>query len=765
MGIRGRTLAWMSVVLCLALSGGFAYNASIVRREVEAEEERDNAERARAAGIWVEDATRSLLAHSRDYARWDNTWAFTHGGAPKYLVDDWNAGSWASQDVDLVVIGRADEVVFARRRPVDGAEPDGASDDELAAIRPLMTRSDERTGLLSLDGDAWVYVVTPVLRTDGSGGDGTVWASLRRLDDRRLALISRMASSAVGLLPPSAMSPPVDRAHESYAVPLDVGETAGWRLSVTRPSEVHARVLQRMLVLAVDMLVAGGAVLLASLALVDRLVLRRIVQLSEQAREIRPGDVGRRLAVSADDEFDHLSEAFNALLDGVAARDAKLQHDSMHDVLTGLGNRALLHDRLERALARSERAATPGFALLFIDLDRLKMVNDLLGHDMGDRLIAEIGRRIRAAVRSSDTVARLGGDEFAVVLEDTSSALVGAQRAQRLLAAIREPFDFGTQTIHMTASVGVTLPSIGSTVASLLKEADTAMYAAKQAGRDGWSVYDEVMHGRVLHRLETERCIRRGLDQGEFEPWFQPIVGLPGGRTKGFEALARWRHPERGWVQPDEFIPVAEESRLIGDLDAALLEKAVAQFAPWVRARPDLFLCVNQSARRFEAPDLEAHVASLIRRYGLPDGALVLEVTETQFGRSEDRWSERIARLSELGVRVALDDFGSGYSSLMRLRTVPVGMLKLDRAFVVDLAAGNGALARAVLQLALELGLPVIAEGVEDLVAHRALVQSGCAYAQGFGYARPMSGPDVSAWMRLAEARRTAEPFFLQSAK
>ncbi len=765
MGIRGRTLAWMFVVLSLALSAGFSYNARIVSDEVRSEEDRDNAQRAHSAAIWLEDSAQTLLGQSRDYAKWDNTWNFVRDEAPKYLIDDFNAGSWASLDMDALVIGRPGDLRFARSRPVVGADDAPLSIDTLAAIASVLQRATEGTGLVSYDGDAWVYALTPVLRTDGSGGDGMVWIALRRLDERRLAFVSRMTSSAVEVLPPASTGATGERAHETYSTPLELGVSKGWQLRVTRPSEVHARILARMLELATAMMIAGAAVLLASLTLVDRLVLRRIVQLSDQARAIQPGDAARRLVISADDEFDHLSEAFNSLLDGVAARDAKLQHDSMHDMLTGLGNRALLHDRLERALTRAQRAATPGFALLFIDLDRLKMVNDLLGHDMGDRLIAEIGERIRAVVRSSDTVARLGGDEFAVILEDTVSAVVAAQRAQRLLAAIREPFTFAQQGINMTASIGVTLPSIGSTVASLLKEADTAMYAAKQAGRDGWSVYDEAMHGRVLHRLETERRIRRGLDQSEFVPWFQPIVGLPGGRTQGFEALARWKHPERGWVQPDDFIPVAEESRLIGELDMMLLEKSVAEFAPWARARPDLFLCVNQSAQRFEAPDLEIQVAALIDRYDLPERSLVLEVTETQFGRSEDRWSERIARLSALGVRVALDDFGSGYSSLMRLRTVPVGMLKLDRAFVSDLAAGNGALARAVLQLAVELGLPVIAEGVEDHVAHTALVDSGCAFAQGYGYARPMSGSDVSAWLRLAEARRSAEPFIMSVAK
>jgi diguanylate cyclase (GGDEF)-like protein len=755
----------MSVVLGVTLSAGFAYNAGVVRREVLEEEDRANAERSHAASIWVDDASHALLGQSRDYAKWDDTWAFAHGGAPKYLIDAWNAGSWSSQGVDVLVIGRPGALRFARHSPAPNAEPAPLAPDELAALEPLLARADERTGLISLDGDAWIYAATPVLRTDGTGGDGIVWLALRRLDVDRLALVSRMASSAVILAPPDAPPPKPDASADTYAVPLTVGESEGWTLRVTHPSDVQRRVFRGMLVLAIDMLLSGAAVLGASLMLVDRLVLRRIVQLADEARQLQSGGVERRLAVSADDEFDHLSEAFNALLDDLAVRDAKLQYDSLHDTLTGLGNRALLHERLERALTRAQRSDEPGFALLFVDLDRLKMVNDLLGHDAGDVLIREVGRRVRVAVRSTDTVARLGGDEFAVILEDTSSVMVAAQRAQVLLTAIREPVELGSQPVNVSASIGITLPSSGSTVASLLKEADTAMYAAKQSGRDAWSVYDQAMHGRVLRRLETERSIRRGLELGEFEPWFQPIVALPDGRTRGFEALARWRHPDRGWVQPDEFIPVAEDSRLIGELDLVLLEKAVAAFAPWVRVFPDLFLCVNQCARRFEAPDLEIQVESLIARYKLPKRALVLEVTETQFGRSEDRWSERIARLSELGVRVALDDFGSGYSSLMRLRAVPVGMLKLDRAFVQDLAEGNGALARAVLQLAVELGLPVIAEGVEDQVAHRALIEAGCAYAQGYGYAKPMCAPEVSAWLQEAEAARRDEPLALQSAK
>lgn len=761
-GLRRRTLWSMGLVVALGIATSFLISAVAVRATVVEQQHRVAEERAAAAEHWLEQTADTLLGSVRDYARWDDTWAFVRGERQGYESDAFTEESWDNLDLDAVVVGRPGALVLAKQRLAAGGPPRvvEAGSAVLSAIEPMLGDATQRVGLLWIGGEPWLYAAEPITRSDGSGGNENVWVAARRMEATRLEAAELLAGGALSLFPTaSPAAAPTAGSGEAAERPLAIGAGfEGWTARLVRHETAAPRVWAQLSLVAANTAALGLAVVVAALLLLDKMVFARLARFSDQAAQIRGGASTARLTVAGTDELDQLASAVNGLLDADAASQQRLRHDALHDPLTGLANRALLLDRLGAALSRVRRSPDVRAALLFIDLDRMKRINDHLGHAVGDRFIAEVARRLSQQVRGSDTVARLGGDEFAVVLDDVASFDVAVSRARALLAAVRVPLLEAGQGYDLTASVGITVVRPDSTEADLLKEADTAMYAAKQAGRDGWSIYDEAMHGRVTQRLATEQALREALKGPNFSVHFQPVVDMASGALLGFEALSRWTDPVRGPIAPDEFIAVAEDGPLIAELDAEVLERALCAFAPWVSRLPGVFLCLNHSARRFESPELIPEIASALSRHGLPGSALVLEVTETQFGKSEDRWRERIETLASLGVRVALDDFGTGYSSLVRLRAVPVAMLKLDRTFVEDLVAGNEAVAVAILQLASALSLPVIGEGVESASAAARLAELGCQYGQGWHFGRPVPAAEAAALVEAAVLARSAAP-------
>ncbi len=421
----------------------------------------------------------------------------------------------------------------------------------------------------------------------------------------------------------------------------------------------------------------------------------------------------------------------------------QLAHQALHEPLTGLPNRSLFMDRLRQALVRAKRTGG-NVAVMFIDLDRFKIINDSMGHEAGDRLIQAVARRIREVVREADTVARLGGDEFGVLLEFNITERDAEIVAQRILDEIEPPFTFSGQEMYISASVGIAFNSPDvEDPEDLLRYADVAMYRAKSEGSGNYRQFDPAIDSGATRRLAMETDLRQAIDREQLFNLYQPIVDLETGRISGVEALVRWEHPDRGLVGPDEFIPVAEETGLIIPLGYLVMRRACEALTRWQEIERDdkpLVVAVNLSTRQFEQSDLMKEIAEILSETGVPPACLRLEITESELMRD----AGRIRELKEVGVQIAIDDFGTGYSSLSYLRNVEADSLKIDRSFVDGLGANteDEAIVRTVVTLAGALDLDVTAEGIETAEQLRLLREIGCESGQGYFFAKPISADE-----------------------
>jgi diguanylate cyclase (GGDEF)-like protein/PAS domain S-box-containing protein len=447
-----------------------------------------------------------------------------------------------------------------------------------------------------------------------------------------------------------------------------------------------------------------------------------------------------------------LTAANAALLQEIQARQAAerdLMHQTFHDALTGLPNRAWFLHCLEVALAGRRRRDR--LAVLFLDLDRFKLINDSLGHETGDHLLVAVAGRLRGCVRPEDTIARLGGDEFALLLPGIAGPREVIGVAERLARVLEAPFRLGPYEVVISASIGLALhPAAGTRPEELMRAADAAMYRSKGEGPGHWAIFDPAMQAQALERLALEADLRAALERGDLAVQYQPIVDLASGRITGLEALARWRHPQRGEIPPNVFIPLAEETGLILPLGEWVLTTACRAARAWAAAMPDgrpPSVAVNLSALQLMHPPLVEMVTRVLGESGLPADCLTLEITESALMEAAESTLATLQRLKELGVRLSLDDFGTGYASLSYLRRFPVDGLKIDRSFVRGLGEDpqDTAIVEAVIALARALGRSVTAEGVERPVQIEQLRSLGCQTGQGYHFARPLEPAAIDA--------------------
>jgi len=433
----------------------------------------------------------------------------------------------------------------------------------------------------------------------------------------------------------------------------------------------------------------------------------------------------------------------------------KVEFLAYHDPLTGLPNRLLLEDRLQQAIVQAERSRS-GLALVFLDLDNFKKINDSLGHAAGDALLKEVSARLKRCVRDSDTISRQGGDEFVLILRDLHGAETCLPALTKIMETLQEPFTTEGNELTTSASIGVALyPQDGSDFDILRKKADTAMYRAKEAGRNIYRFFDEAMDEEAVEHLLMRSGLRRALERGEFVLHYQPQMELSSGRVVGVEALLRWEHPEFGLVLPGRFVPVAEDSGLIVPIGAWVIREACRQAVAWQRAGlPALSMAVNLSAAQFRRGSIEDTVVQALASAGLDPSKLELELTESILIQDVEQVMATVRQLKQLGVKLAIDDFGTGYSSLSYLKRFDIDKLKIDQSFIRDLASDpdDAAIVRAIIQMAHSLDLLTIAEGVETPDLLRQLQNFGCDEAQGYHFARPMPADEFERYVASRHA-------------
>jgi diguanylate cyclase (GGDEF)-like protein/PAS domain S-box-containing protein len=423
----------------------------------------------------------------------------------------------------------------------------------------------------------------------------------------------------------------------------------------------------------------------------------------------------------------------------------QIYHQAFHDALTGLPNRALFMEHLRMAMKRSRRRAGYHFAVLYMDIDRFKVINESLGHHIGDQLLQAFAARLRNTLRDIDNLARFGGDEFVILLEDIESSEFATKVARRLQRELRPPFILAGNEIYAPASCGIVFDTGKyEHPGEIIRDADTAMYHAKEKGRAQFQVFDPRLHAKIreLHQLETD--LRKSINRQEFELHYQPIVSMDSGAVIGVEALVRWNHPTRGMIAPDTFIPIAEETGLIIPIGRWVLKEACCDLMRWqkrIRNRPPLFMSVNISSKQFLRPNLLEEIEQILSENGLPPEQLKLEITETALMENKEVTLPLIEQLKKSGIKIVIDDFGTGYSSMSYLQQLPIDTLKVDRSFISKMsrtADENKKIVETIIALAHQLNMNVVAEGVETREQHSVLSGMKCQHAQGFLFSRPL---------------------------
>jgi diguanylate cyclase (GGDEF)-like protein/PAS domain S-box-containing protein len=706
-----------------------------------------------------------------------------------YIADAGPSGAWLYVSPQIqAILGYApqewlaDPDLWARRLHPDDRESVLAGEAAAVDGRPSVTAAEYR--MLARDGST-VWIRDDAVLVEGEDGDLHWHGVLADITDRKDAeaeaqrraaqqsAIARLGERALEGAEVDQLMQDASRAAASI-LEIDLGAVlellpsgdslmvrAGWGLSESQVGELIPAAEGSQ---AGHTLVQRAPVIVEDWDTEDRFakpdILRRIGARSGLTVVIEGargpfgvlGVQSIRQRTYSSHDVDFVQALANVLADAIQRRatEDEIRHQAVHDPLTGLPNRVLFVDRLGHALARLRRDSN-AVAVLFLDLDHFKLVNDSLGHQAGDELLTSVAPRLRQILRPSDTVARFGGDEFGVLLEDIPTELEAADVAERINAAFARPFVIAGSEHFVTASVGIAIADRGNEEPdALIRDADAAMYRAKERGRARYELFDEVMRARAVGRLRVENELRRGLERDELRLHYQPLVSLRDGSTLGFEALLRWEHPERGLVPPLDFIWVAEEAGLIDSIGRWVIENACAQAVRWQGIRPDHAppeISVNLSARQVAQRDLPEFVAGVLRVTGLQPRSLSLEITESVLLEESDTLADTLRALRGLGVRLVLDDFGTGYSSLGYLKRLQLDALKIDRSFVDGLGSSqeDTAIVHAVVGMARALSLGVVAEGVETEAQLAELRRLRCDSAQGYLFSRPLPADEAGA--------------------
>lgn len=772
--------------------------------------------RARADVAKVDQALRGMVTEldrkSVDWASWDDTYAYVQDRNPGYIQSNISTESFRNLGVDmLLILDKSQNEVYSFSAPsIDDRKRLDAGDLWKTLVRHgYLSRIPElsagKSGIAMVGASPVLVSIRPIRDTNEKLPSRGWLVFARYLKAPALDDLRRITRQDVGIQVFSFQDPEA----KSLASSLIGGQSAVIRVrdnvtaegfSLVRdihgsPAILLKTALRRSTYvfgmgvvdsIMIQLVGLGAAFSVVIFFIFEKFALARLRSLGRQVAAVGNDASGTRVCLQGGDELTDLAGHINEMLAKIDASAAELrasqeklrthnenlevlvqertreiEHQAFHDKLTNLPNRSLFMDRLHFALAKARRSGL-GTAVLFIDLDNFKLVNDSLGHDVGDLLLTEVADRFVCSVRPGDTVARLGGDEFTVLLEDLANVEEASEVAKRLLQGLKKPINLGTRETFACASIGLAYSddhAIGGD--KFLKNADTAMYRAKAAGKSSYVIFDDSMHDHAMERLEMETDLRRALENDEIFVAFQPIVNLQTGMAIEAEALARWKHPSKGLISPNQFIPIAEDTGLIVPIGYWILEQACTQGQKWRLGSggPDFVMSVNLSGKQLQRDDVLGRVRGILERTQLPPQNLKLEITESVLMEDRIDVAMKLQGLKEMGIKLALDDFGTGYSSLSTLQAFPIDTLKVDRGFIslLGLEEGSMAIVQAIVALAGTMKMSVTGEGVETHPQEKIIRELGVETVQGFLYDQPLRADEFEARMNDGSLAQISE--------
>ena len=699
------------------------------------------------------------------YAVWDTTYQFMHSADPNYINENYSEEILDNLNVDYAFLIREDgssAMTLSKRSAHESKPAIGMSqtvDSHTSALLEMIKRkiktpiASNAGSLLWLNEQAYFVGSSNVLTNEEQGPARGRLVFVSTLNPARMKLLQSMTNEQFTLMPnmPTSHKNQIDFINNRLIASSTIYDTNGrpiaeLRIDNARPMEKQIILLQNFItVISVGMTLL--ALLLAYL-LFDRVVLRKITVLVSNISAIRlDGKISNRLPLIDNREIDRISTEVNNLLDNLAGSHAQLQYDALHDHLTGLGNRKLFLQQLERACSDCRSSTQASFYVYLLDLDAFKDINDMYGHLAGDHVIKTIAGRLAHSASHIDLPIRIGGDEFALIARP-KQAFDPEHFAAHLLGLITLPVLWENYSLTVCASIGIVAVDSAQKAADkpieLLRKADIAMYASKNTGKNAYRLFHEDIDKQLSERKRLEAELDIMIAQESSEIWLQPVVSQHDEKLYAVEVLSRWFHPDMGEIYPDVFIGIAEESKRIVKFDQSVIRRVCHLFSELQLLQPKIRISVNISATTLMEPFICDFIAEVLKTYALPEDALMLEITETALATRENSLIDTIQAIRKLGVTFLIDDFGTGYSSLSRLHTLPLDFVKIDRRFLQTLESEDNPICNAIIRLAHSLDMQVIAEGVETQLQHERLAALGCDYAQGFHYARPMPYKEFS---------------------
>jgi diguanylate cyclase (GGDEF)-like protein len=806
MKLRTRILLFAGITLVCLITGIYLFSSRLLMRSYADLEHQYMVDNVQRAGMAVSQLSADLYVKTVDWSSWDDSYQFMANHNKAFIKSNMVDSGIVAMQLDIVMYLDTKGKIFCAKpvkRLENIARPSpGRMVAALGIEHILAARQDEQGGfygMIILPEGPMLVTVRPVLTTKGQG-PSRGWLIFGRYFDavalKELAARTRMnirvwepndkllpedsIKALTGLRTPAAtFIHPVDaRTTTGYTLLYDPSNRPVLLLRVTRPRAIYQQGVQSVQYLMRLILIATSVFGLVILLTLEYFAFSRLSKLTRQVKRIRGEDGIARVDLPGGDELTLLADTINGMLitleqssqdlreseerlrvyndnleQTVRERTQQIEHQAFHDALTNLPNRALFTDRLQLAHARFQRSHSP-IAVIFIDLDNFKMVNDTLGHEAGDQLLRAIAERLTPCIRVGDTLARLGGDEFTILLEDMTGVEIAIEISERILEALSTPMRITTQEIFASASIGIAYQEeVFDTPDVVLRNADTAMYVVKSSGKSGYALFDPTMNDHITGRLEIETSLHGALERGEFSVNYQPLVSLESNHMIGVEALLRWNHPTQGMISPAKFIPIAEDTGMIVPIGYWVLEEACRQMKVWEDEHPEygaFTMNINLSGKQLQRTDVVDRVRQVLVTTGVDTAHIKLEITESVMMTDMDTAIERLHGLKALGVKLAMDDFGTGYSCMANMTKFPLDTIKIDRAFIQRLTnqeVNSKHMVEAIIALSKALHLDVTGEGVETLQQATYLKSLGCDIAQGYYYAHALTPDALTAFI------------------